>query len=78
MTKKDFQVIAEIISMLSFNFKDGCFIIGDGNAYDALMIEDLHDTVNNMLKKTNPHFNEEKFWNAVYKHRKDIIDTINK
>ncbi len=78
MTKKDFQVIANIISMLSFSLKDGCFIIGDSQSYDALMIEELHDSVNNMLKKTNPNFSEEKFWDAVYKNRKAIIDTINK
>lgn len=78
MTKKDFQIIAELIATLSFNFKDNCFIIGDSQAYDALMLEELHDTVNDMLKRQNPRFNEEKFWNAVYNHRKKIIEIINK
>lgn len=77
MTKKDYKVIANIISMLSFSLNDGCFIIGDGNSYDALMIEELHDSVNNMLKETNPNYDEKKFWDAVYQHRKDIIDAIN-
>lgn len=77
MTRKDFQVIAQLIATLSFSFKDGCFIIGDGNARDALLLEELHNTVNNILEKQNKNYSPEKFWNAVYKERQEVIDIIN-
>lgn len=77
MTRKDFEVIARIISNLSFHLKDGCFIIGDSQSYDALMLEELHETVNSILRQTNPNYNEERFWNAVYKNRQNVIDVIN-
>lgn len=77
MTRKDFQVIAQLIATLSFSFKDGCYIIGDGGAYDALLIEEMHDTVDAMLKQQNKNYSPEKFWNAVYKHRQAIINAIN-
>lgn len=77
MTRKDFRVIAQLIATLSFSFKDGCFIIGDGGAYDALLIEEMHDTVDAMLKQQNKNYSPEKFWNAVYKHRQAIINAIN-
>lgn len=77
MTRKDLEVVADIISTLSFHLKDGCFIIGDGNAYDALLLEELHNTVNNILEKQNKNYSPEKFWNAVYKYRQGIIDAIN-
>ncbi len=78
MTRKDFQVIARIITDLSFHLKDGCFIIGDSQAHDALMIEELHNCINNTLKTTNPNYDEEKFWNAVYNNRQKVIEIINK
>ena len=77
MTRKDFRVIAQLIATLSFSFKDGCFIIGDGGAYDALLIEEMHDTVDAMLKQQNKNYSPEKFWNAVYEHRQAIINAIN-
>ena len=77
MTRKDFQVIAQLIATLSFSFKDGCFIIGDSGAYDALLIEEMHDTVDAMLKQQNKNYSPEKFWNAVYKNRQAIINAIN-
>lgn len=77
MTRKDFQVIAQLIATLSFSFKDGCFIIGDSQAYDALLVEEMHDAVDAMLKQQNKNYSPEKFWNAVYKHRQAIIDAIN-
>ena len=77
MTRKDFEVIAKIVASLSFSMKDSCYIIGDSQAYDALLIEELHDSVNNMLKQQNKNYDESKFWNYVYKHRQAIIDAIN-
>ena len=46
MTRKDFQVIAKLISILSFHLKDGCFIIGNCEAEDGLLLEELHDAIN--------------------------------
>ena len=77
MTRKDFEVVAELISILSFHLKDGCFIIGDCNSEDGLLLEELHDAINNELRKQNKNYSPEKFWNAVYKHRQAIIDAIN-
>ena len=77
MTRKDFQVIASIVASLSYHLKDGCFIIGDGNARDALLLEELHNTVNKILEKQNKNYSPEKFWDAVYKERQEVIDIIN-
>ena len=77
MTRKDFQVIAKIIALLSFSMKDSCFIIGDSQSYEALMLEELHNEVDRMLREQNINYSPEKFWNAVYKHRQAIIDAIN-
>lgn len=77
MTRKDFEVIAKIVASLSFSMKDSCYIIGDSQAYDALLIEELHDSVNNILKQQNKNYNEGKFWNYVYNYRQKIIDAIN-
>ena len=77
MTRKDFQVIAKIIATLSFSLRDSCFIIGDSQAYEALMLEELHNEVDRMLREQNKNYSPEKFWNAVYKHRQAIIDAIN-
>ena len=78
MTKKDFEVVAKIVATLSYHLKDGCFIIGDCNARDALLLEELHNTVNNILEQQNKNYSPEKFWNAVYKERQEVIDIINK
>lgn len=77
MIKKDFEVVAQIVTSLSYHLKDGCFIVGDGNARDALLIEEIQNTVNNILEKQNKNYSPEKFWNAVYKRRQEIIDIIN-
>lgn len=77
MTRKDFQVIARIISTLSFSLKDGCYIIGDSQAYDALLLEELQQAVDAELRKTNTNYSPERFWDAVYKNRQAIIDVIN-
>lgn len=77
MTRKDFQVIAKLISILSFHLKDGCFIIGNCEAEDGLLLEELHDAIDNELRKQNKNYSPEKFWNAVYKDRKQIIEAIN-
>ena len=77
MTRKDFEVIAKLIATLSFSMKDSCYIIGDSGAYDALLLEELHDSVNAMLKQQNKNYNESKFWDYVYNYRQKIIDAIN-
>lgn len=77
MTKKDFEVVAKIVSMLSFSLKDGCFIIGDSQSYDALMDEELHKMIDNNLKARNKNYNDGKFWDYVYNYRQKIIETIN-
>ena len=77
MTRKDFEVVAKIVASLSFSMKDSCYIVGDSEAYEALLIEELHDSVNNMLKQQNKNYDESKFWNYVYSYRQRIIDTIN-
>ena len=77
MTKKDFEVIAKIIAILSFSLKDSCYIIGDSEAYDALLLEELHDTVNKRLKQQNKNYDSDKFWSYVYDYRQRIIDVTN-
>lgn len=77
MTKKDLEVVAKIVASLSFSMKDSCYIVGESGAYEALLIEEMHDTVDAMLKQQNKNYDESKFWNYVYNYRKRIIDTIN-
>ena len=77
MTKKDFEVVAKIIATLSFSMKDSCYTVGDSKAYDALLLEELHDSINNILKQQNKNYDESKFWNYVYSYRQRIIDAIN-
>ena len=77
MTKKDFEVVAKIIATLSFSMKDSCYIVGDSKAYDALLLEELHDSINTILKQQNKNYDESKFWNYVYNYRQRIIDAIN-
>lgn len=77
MTKKDSEVVAKIIATLSFSMKDSCYIVGDSKAYDALLLEELHDSINNILKQQNKNYDESKFWNYVYNYRQRIIDAIN-
>ena len=77
MTKKDFEVVAKIVATLSFSIKDSCYIVGDSQAYDALLIEELHDSVDNLLKQQNKNYDSGKFWDYVYNYRQRIIDVIN-
>lgn len=77
MTKKDFEVVAKIVATLSFSIKDACYIVGDSQAYDALLIEELHESVDNLLKQQNKNYDESKFWDYVYNYRQRIIEVIN-
>lgn len=77
MTKREFEVVAKIIATLSFSMKDSCYIVGDSQAYDALLLEELHDSINTLLKQQNKKYDESKFWNYVYSYRQRIIDAIN-
>ena len=77
MTKKDFEVVAKIVATLSFSIKDSCYIIGDSTTYDALLLEELHDSVNSMLKQQNKNYDADKFWSYVYNYRQRIIEVIN-
>lgn len=77
MTKKEFEVVAKIIATLSFSMKDSCYIVGDSQAYDALLLEELHDSINTILKQQNKKYDESKFWNYVYNYRQRIINAIN-
>lgn len=53
MTRKDFQVVAEIIAKLKLNEKMGGKI--DGVRYQ----------IDNILQQQNPNYSSEKFWYAV-------------
>ena len=77
MTKREFEVVASIVASLSYHLKDGCFIVGDGNTEDSLLLEELHDTVDKILEKENKNYSPEKFWNAVYNERNQVIRVIN-
>ena len=77
MTKKDFEVVAKIVATLSFSMRDACYTIGDSQAYDALLIEELHNSVDNLLKQQNKNYDASKFWDYVYNYRQRIIDVIN-
>lgn len=77
MTKKEFEVVAKIIATLSFSMKDSCYIVGDSQTYDALLLEELHDSINTLLKQQNKKYDESKFWNYVYSYRQRIINAIN-
>ena len=77
MTRKDFEAVAKIVAMLSFSLKDRCFIIGDSQSHDALMDEELHTMIDDMLKNRNENYNDGRFWKYVYNYRQKIIDIIN-
>lgn len=77
MTKKDFEVVAKIVAILSFSMKDACYIIGDSQAYDALLIEELHDSVDSRLRQQNKNYDASKFWDYVYSYRQRIIEVMN-
>lgn len=77
MTKKDFEVVAKIVATLSFSIKDSCYSVGDGEAYDALLLKELQDSVDSLLKQQNKNYDASKFWDYVYNYRQRIIDVIN-
>ena len=77
MTKKDFEVVAKIVATLSFSIKDSCYTVGNGEAYDASLLEELQDSVDNLLKYQNKNYDSDKFWDYVYNHRQRIIEVIN-
>lgn len=77
MTKKDFEVVAKIVATLSFSIKDSCYIVGDSATYDALLLEELHHSINSLLKYQNKNYDEGKFWDYVYNYRQRIIDVTN-
>lgn len=77
MTKKDFEVVAKIVATLSFSIKDSCYTVGNGEAYDASLLEELQDSVDNLLKYQNKNYDSDKFWDYVYNYRQRIIDVIN-
>ena len=77
MTKKDFEVVAKIVATLSFSIKDSCYTVGNGEAYDASLLEELQDSVDNLLKQQNKNYDSDKFWNYVYNYRQRIIEVIN-
>ena len=77
MTKKDFEVVAKIVAILSFSMKDACYSVGDSEAYDALLLKELQHSVDNRLKQQNKNYDEGKFWDYVYNYRQRIIDVMN-
>ena len=77
MTKKDFEVVAKIVATLSFSIKDSCYTVGNGEAYDASLLEELQDSVDSLLKYQNKNYDSDKFWDYVYNYRQRIIDVIN-
>ena len=77
MTKKDLEVVAKIVATLSFSIKDSCYTVGNGEAYDASLLEELQDSVDSLLKYQNKNYDSDKFWDYVYNYRQRIIDVIN-
>ena len=43
MTRKDFEVVAKIVATLSFSIKDSGDTVGNGEAYDASVLEELQE-----------------------------------
>lgn len=77
MTKKDFEVVAKIVATLSFSIKDSCYTVGNGEAYDASLLEELQHSVDSLLEQQNKNYDSDKFWDYVYNYRQRIIDVIN-
>lgn len=86
VTKKDYKELARLIGQLSFNFKNGSFTgidcsrehrkVDDSHFEEARVIDELKQIIDESMKKMNDNYNEQKFWDAVYKYRKDILDII--
>ena len=77
MIKKDVEVVAKIVATLSFSIKDSCYTVGNGESYDASLLEELQDSVDNLLKQQNKNYDSDKFWDYVYNYRQRIIEVIN-
>lgn len=61
MTRKDFEVVAEIVARIWLAEE-----IGRG-------VEVCQKSIHDILEKTNPNYNPERFWGAVEKiHAEDI------
>lgn len=58
MTRKDFEIVAEIVAAY-------CYIAENHLEYPDFFVD---TKVNRLLRKSNPNYNEERFWNAVNKH----------
>lgn len=52
MTRKDFEIIAEIVSLYQSKDHGG----------------ERESAINAILRKTNPNYNSARFWRAVEKH----------
>ena len=86
VTKKDYKELARLIGQLSFNFKNGSFEgidcskehrkVDDSHFEEARVISELKQIIDESLRNMNERYNEEKFWDAVYAYRKDILDII--
>ena len=86
-TRKDYQKLARLIGQLSFYFKDGCFelkpdkrdrlaSIDTSHRFGAKFYKEVVEGIDRDLKELNENYDSEKFWNAVYKYREDILDII--
>lgn len=86
VTRKDYKELARLIGQLSFNFKSGSFEgidcerehrkVDDSHFEEARVINELKQIIDDSLRNMNERYNEEKFWDAVYAYRKDILDII--
>lgn len=61
MTRKDFQVIAEMLGQIAFSVD--CL---------GASVEDNKGAIDYHLKQTNPNYNSEKFWKAVESAKLEI------
>ena len=55
MTKKDYKLLAEVLNSESSPVNDGVIVL------ETLMVK-----LCNVLKKDNPRFDEDRFYEAVY------------
>lgn len=64
MTRKDFAIIAEICGAYEYAF----------NKQTAEAYDNAWRTALNLLKQTNPNFDEDRFLAAVQQAEDDLID----
>lgn len=86
VTKKDYKELARLVGQLSFHFKNGSFEgidcsrehrrVDDSHFEEAQVLPEIKQTIDETLRNLNERYDEEKFWNAVYKYRRDILDII--